>query len=80
MAKKEETEEESPASGEEAAEAEELTADEASSMIIDAEVLIRAGAEKIDALVTAGALDAKVRDNVDAVWNALLAKIEEEEN
>lgn len=81
MAKEDEEtgDEEAPVSGEEAAE-EELTPDEASSLLIDAEVFIRAGAERIDQLAAAGYLDASVQKHVDAVWNVLLAKIETEES
>lgn len=76
---KEDADEESPESGEEAND-EPMTPDEAQSLLIDAEVLVRMGAERIDALTEAGYLDKKTRDAIDVVWNTLLAKVEADES
>ncbi len=71
-------EQEETADDEEANE-EPLTPEEANSLMIDAEVFARAAAERIDALTEGGYLDEKTRDAIDAVWNMLLAKIDEME-
>jgi phage tail sheath gpL-like len=70
------TEEESPESGEEAAE--ELTADDVATILDDAEALIRTGAEKIDYLIEQGLADAdlvRLRDTLDKAWGELQVKV-----
>jgi hypothetical protein len=73
MAKEEESEEEGPESGEKL----ELSKDDIQSLLIDAEVLIRAGAEKIDTLHEAGVIDDDTRAQIDAVWNKLVEMVDE---
>lgn len=73
MAKEEETEE-APESGEKL----ELTKDDIASLLIDAEVLIRAGAEKIDTLHEAGVIDDEMHAQIDAVWNKLVEMVDED--
>ena len=71
-----EEDEESPESGEEAAEDGPLSDDDVESIVVDAEVLVRSGAEKIDYLVERGRTEfVGLRDRLDKVWNEILAKI-----
>lgn len=74
MAKEEEGgEEEAPESGDGEAE---LTADDVATILDDAEVLVRTGAEKIDFLIQHGHTDlVRLRDKLDGVWEELQAKV-----
>jgi hypothetical protein len=77
MKEDETTHEEAEEAEEDSAEEEPLAPEEIESLIIDAEVLVRTGAEKIDLLIAAGVLDEGFREKIDEICNALAAKIEE---